>query len=33
MTQPYIGIEFGFHSQMTHAKYANDVVHLHNVEQ
>ena len=28
-----IGIKLIFHWQMTHVEYANDVVHLHNIEQ
>ena len=27
-----IGIKLGFHWQMTHVEYANDVVPLHNIE-
>ena len=33
MTQPNIGIKLGFGWQMIHVAYANDVVHLHNIEQ
>ena len=33
MTWANIGIQLGFHMQMTHVEYANDVVHLHDIEQ
>jgi hypothetical protein len=29
----HIGIKVGFDWQMTHIEFANDVVHLHNIEQ
>ena len=32
MTQVDIGIELGFHWQMTHVEFASDVVCLHNIE-
>ena len=32
MNTTNIVIKLGFHWQMTHVEYANDVVHLHNIE-
>ena len=29
----HIGIKLGFNWQMTHEEFANDVVHLHKIEQ
>ena len=32
MTQLTLASKLGFHWQMTHVEYANDVVHLHNID-
>ena len=32
MTQPILTLKVGFHWQMTHVEFANDVVHFHNIE-
>ena len=29
----YDGVKLGVHWQMTHVEFANDVVHLHDIEQ
>ena len=31
-TQPTLALNVGFHWQMTHVEFANDVVHLHHID-
>ena len=30
--QSLLALNLGFHWQMTHVEFANDIVHLHNIE-